>query len=74
MDASTFSFSLFCAGVLVVPAAAFVYVAIATAGGNKECHPHARIWLITDCIVFAFMVPEFFGHSLYVYRSKIRNI
>ncbi len=53
---------IFYGGLLVIPFLAFVYIAISTGvSAEGKCQQGLKSWLITDCIVFAWMVPDYFA-------------
>lgn len=53
---------IFYGGLLVIPGLAFVYIAISTGvSAEGKCQQGLKSWLITDCIVFAWMVPDYFA-------------
>jgi len=53
---------VFYGGLLVIPILCFVYIAIATnLSADGKCQQGLKSWLITDCIVFAWMVPDYFA-------------
>jgi hypothetical protein len=53
---------VFYGGLLVIPFVSFIYIAIAT-GVTAEgvCQRGLKSWLITDCVVFAWMLPDYFA-------------
>ena len=68
------SFLVLCFGVFILPFLVFIYIAIATgvisyANSSEECFLASKIWLMTDCIVFAFLVPDFL-FNMYTLHSK----
>ena len=53
---------IFYGGLLVIPFVAFLYIAISTAvSAEGKCQQGLKSWIITDCIVFAWMVPDYFA-------------
>jgi hypothetical protein len=59
---------VFYGGLLVIPFFAFVYIAISTGvTAPGVCQRGLKSWLITDCVVFAWMLPDYFAQ---VYKFK----
>jgi len=51
---------VFYGGLLVIPILCFIYIAIAiNVSADGKCQPGLKSWLITDCVVFAWMVPDY---------------
>jgi hypothetical protein len=68
------SFLVLCWGVFIIPFLIFIYIAISTgiiseAHSSEVCFLGSKIWLMTDCIVFAFLVPEFL-YLMYTLNAK----
>jgi hypothetical protein len=75
------SFLILIWGILIIPFMIFIYIAISTGiywadGKEEDCFLVSKIWLMTDCIVFAFLVPEFiyFMTSLKKYMNFKKNV
>jgi hypothetical protein len=73
------AFKLFVSGVFIIPLLIFIYVAISTglistknAGG--ECFLGSKIWLMTDCIIFLFLIPEFLLNTFYLNKKLKRTV
>ena len=53
---------IFYGGLLVIPFVAFLYIASSTGvSAEGKCQQGLKSWIITDCIVFAWMVPDYFA-------------
>jgi hypothetical protein len=75
------SFLILIWGILILHFIIFIYIAISTGiywadGKEEDCFLVSKIWLMADCIVFAFLVPEFiyFMISLKKYMNFKVNV
>jgi len=70
------SFLALCWGYYIIPFLVFIYIAISTgiiseANSGEPCYLASKIWLLADCLVFAFLIPEFF----YLYWTmNVKNL
>jgi len=63
-------------GFFIIPLLVFIYIAISTgiisnANSSEPCYLASKIWLMADCLVFVFLVPDFFYLA---YTQKAKNL
>jgi|LauGreDrversion4_2_1035121.scaffolds.fasta_scaffold104946_2 hypothetical protein len=72
------SYNFLYGGYYIIPFLLFIYIAIDTgiishANPDEPCYLSSKIWLMADCMVFAFQIPEFFHFRLIMNEKNLKD-
>jgi hypothetical protein len=72
------SYNFLYGGFYIIPFLLFIYIAIATAiisvaNPDEPCYLASKIWLMADCLVFAFLIPDFFHFRLIMNEKNLKD-